>query len=81
LVCDYDCLSDRFLFLAKEAGVKWIHDGPRHSYVSYRLAQLGDIGRVSEETGTNPTTLRKHYRRPVTKEEAEKYFAIVPSNE
>jgi hypothetical protein len=42
------------------------------------LAQIGDIARVSEETGTNPKTLRKHYRRPVPKEEAEKYFAIVP---
>jgi integrase len=78
LLCDYDCLSNRFLFLAKEAELKWIHDGPRHSYVSYRLAILGDIARVSEETGTNMTTLRKHYRRPVPKEEAEKYFAIVP---
>jgi integrase len=77
-ITDYYCVSSQFLDVAKKAKVRWIHDGPRHSFVSYRLALLGDIARVSEETGTNATTLRKHYRRPVAKEEAERYFGIVP---
>ena len=77
-ITDYYCVSSQFLDLAKKAKVRWIHDGPRHSFVSYRLALLGDIARVSEETGTNATTLREHYRRPVAKEEAERYFGIVP---
>ena len=64
--------------IAKAAGVKWIPDGPRHSFVSYRLAIVGDIARVSEETGTSAATLRKHYRRPVSQRRAEQWFESGP---
>lgn len=64
--------------LAEREGLVWIHDGPRHSFVSYRLAILGDFAKVSEETGTSVKTLRQHYRRPVPKAVAEEYFGIVP---
>ena len=64
--------------IARAAGVEWIADGPRHSFVSYRLAMLGDIARVSEETGTSAGTLRKHYRRPVSQRCAEQWFETGP---
>lgn len=61
---------------AKSCGVEWIPDGPRHSFVSYRLAMLRDIFRVSEETGTSAATLRKFYRKPISEESARRWFGI-----
>lgn len=63
---------------AAKARIPWIHDGPRHSFVSYRLAVLGDFAKVSEETGTSVKTLRQHYRRPVPKALGEIYFGLLP---
>jgi integrase len=74
-VCDYFHPGDAGSALAARLGVEWIHDGPRHSFVSYRLAIVGDLGKVSEETGTSAKTLRLHYRRPIPKSVAEEYFA------
>lgn len=59
-------------------GVRWIQNGLRHSYVSYRLAITGDLAKVSEETGTDVKTLRRKYRRPVLRQAAEKWFAMTP---
>lgn len=73
-----DSLSHAFLKLAERAGVKWKHDGLRHSFVSYRLSVIGNIDQVSEETGTEKKTLRKHYRRPVLREVADEWFALDP---
>ena len=61
---------------SRKSGVQWIADGARHSFVSYRLATLRDIARVSEETGTSAMTLRKHYRRPVSEATATEWFGI-----
>jgi integrase len=54
----------------------WLHNGPRHSFVSYRLAMTNNIAQVSEETGTATHTLRRHYRRPIGKSVAESWFGI-----
>lgn len=62
------------------AGVNWIDDGSRHSFESYQLTLLRDIARVSEETGTSASTLRNHYRRPISAEVAKKWFEIRPES-
>ena len=77
-ICEYWLPGDAASDLAARLNLKWIHDGPRHSFVSYRLAVLGDLGKVSEETGTSVPTLRLHYRKPIAGGEAAKYFAIFP---
>ena len=66
--------------LAQRCGVEWIPDGLRHSFVSYRIAVIRDIFRVSEETGTNPTTLRRFYRKPISEETARRWFEIRPES-
>jgi integrase len=65
----------------KAAGLlKWPNNGPRHSFASYRLAATHDAPRVSAELGhTSPHLLYQHYREIVRPEEAERYWAIVPT--
>jgi site-specific recombinase XerD len=49
----------------------------RHSYVSYRLGILGDVGKTSYECGHSADILLEHYNGLISKKEAEKYFKIV----
>jgi integrase len=76
--CGYGHPGDAASDLAARLQIDCIHDGPRHSFVSYRLAELRDMAKVSEETGTSADTLRKHYRKPIPASETTKYFAIYP---
>lgn len=64
--------------IAKAAGVEWVHDGLRHSFISYRRALIGDLPRISGETGTDVKTLQKRYCKPVPKADAEQWFALTP---
>lgn len=63
---------------AKSAGLEWLQNAHRHSGISYRMALIRDIERVSDEVGTAIVTLRKRYRRPLPKLTALKYFSITP---
>ena len=60
--------------------IKWVHNGPRHSYASYRCAQTRDVALVSDEMGHSIGELKRHYRnQKVTPEEATAWFALLPS--
>jgi integrase len=50
----------------------------RHSYASYRLAEVEDAAKVSLEMGNSPRKLFANYRQLVTREEAGKWFGIFP---
>jgi integrase len=67
-----------FIYLAGKSGVPWKHNGLRHSFISYRLALLKDVGRVSLEAGNSPTMVFKHYRQLVRETEATAWFNILP---
>jgi len=67
-----------FLYLAGKSGVKWKHNGLRHSFISYRLAVVKDVGQVSLEAGNSPQMVFKHYRQLVRESEAQEWFAILP---
>lgn len=67
-----------FLYLARKSGVPWKHNGLRHSFISYRLALIKDVGQVSLEAGNSPQMIFKHYRQLVRESEANQWFAIVP---
>ncbi len=64
---------------AKVAGVPWKSNGLRHSFGSYRLAEVQDAAKVSLEMGNSPAMLFKHYRELVTPEQARQWFAIMPA--
>jgi site-specific recombinase XerD len=60
------------------AGVEKIHDGFRHSFISYRCAVIRDVAQVADECGNSPNTIKKNYREHVPAASGEKYFAIRP---
>jgi integrase len=65
--------------LCARSGFAWIADGMRHSFASYRLAELEDAGKVALELGhANTKMLFAHYRALVTRAEAEAFWAIEP---
>jgi len=63
---------------ASAAKVKWAHNALRHSYISYRLAEIQDVNRVALEAGTSPKMIHKHYRELATPEQAKTWFNIAP---
>ncbi|HEU5125105.1 MAG TPA: tyrosine-type recombinase/integrase [Verrucomicrobiae bacterium] len=67
-----------FLYLAEKSGVSWKHNGLRHSFISYRLAVVKDVGQVSLEAGNSPQMVFKHYRQLVRESEAKEWFGVCP---
>jgi integrase len=63
---------------AKDAKLKWRDNALRHSYASYRFAELGDAGRVAGELGNSAAVVHRHYRELVKPDDAKAWFAIRP---
>lgn len=55
-----------------------VHNGFRHSFASYRLAQTQNAAQVALEMGNSPRKLFENYREVVTPEDAEEWFGILP---
>lgn len=66
------------LRVAAEAEVKWKQNVLRHSFISYRLAELQDVNRVALEAGNSPQMIFRHYRELATPVQAATWFAIAP---
>ena len=65
----------------KSAGLyPWPQDAHRHSFISYRRRLIGDA-QTALDAGTSETIIKKHYKRPVMLEDAERYFSIRPASE
>ena len=77
-----DAIGRGLSLAAREAaGIKkWPADALRHSWVSYRFALTGDAARTAGEAGHDVAVLHKHYRALATRAEAERWFAIIPSD-
>ena len=56
----------------------WKHNGLRHSYISYRVAQTQNVAQVSLEAGNSPQMIFRHYRELVRTGDALKWFRIAP---
>jgi len=69
------------LRLALKAKVEWKPNALRHSFISYRLAEIQDVNRVALEAGNSPQMIFRHYRELATPEQAKTWFAIVPEKE
>jgi integrase len=65
---------------AERAEVPWKSNALRHSFASYRFAQLGDAGRVAGELGNSAAVVHRHYRELVKPDDAAKWFAIKPDS-
>ena len=58
--------------------IAWKKNASRHSFGSYRMADIKNVYQVAEEMGNSPAMVKKHYFQAVTKAEASKFWAIRP---
>ncbi|MCB1100512.1 MAG: tyrosine-type recombinase/integrase [Verrucomicrobiae bacterium] len=69
---------------AREAAgiTEWPANAFRHSFGTYRMEQIHDIGLVSEEMGNSPAMVKKHYQDAfVEPEDAHTFWSIAPTTE
>ena len=59
-----------FYYVGPAAKVEWKRNGLRHSFISYRLAQIKNVHQVSLEAGNSPQMVFAHYRQLVTETQA-----------
>ena len=58
---------------------KWKTNALRHSFVSYRVADVQDVAKVALEAGNSPQMVFRNYRQLVTPTQAKGWFNIEPS--
>ena len=80
------CGSERWQKAARRrviatSGIQWKHNALRHSYASYRFAQIGNASSVAGELGNSAAIMHKHYRELVKPADAEKWFNVKPHSE
>ena len=56
----------------------WRQNALRHSFISYRVAETGDVPRTALEAGNSPKMIFRHYRELVDEQSATEWFAIMP---
>ena len=56
----------------------WKHNALRHSFISYRVAQIQNVAQVALEAGNSPRMVFSNYREIVRPADAEKWFGITP---
>jgi integrase len=73
---------------AKEAGkdpekakISWKANALRHSFISYRVADIQNVNQVALEAGNSAAMIFKHYRELVRPAEAKKWFGVMPNRE
>ena len=54
------------------------HNALRHSFISYRVADIQNVAQVALEAGNSPQMIFGHYRELVTADDAKKWFSIQP---
>jgi integrase len=63
---------------SREPRFKWKANALRHSFISYRLADIQDTNRVALEAGNSARMIFQHYRELCTPAEAHAWFAVTP---
>ncbi|HEY3853877.1 MAG TPA: tyrosine-type recombinase/integrase [Verrucomicrobiae bacterium] len=58
----------------------WKRNGLRHSFISYRVAEIQSADKVALEAGNSPQMIFKHYRELVRPEDARAWFSLMPEN-
>ena len=64
--------------LCERVNVIWKPNALRHSYISYRLAQVRNMAKVAIDAGTSPKMIDGHYKELVTRAQADEWFALLP---
>lgn len=59
----------------------WKHNALRHTYISARVAESGDVPRVADEAGNSPQVIRTNYLKRMRPAAAAEWFAVMPPSE
>jgi integrase len=89
-VCQYANVTKQLLWLAEKVNDNWQkdtspgafvwkHNALRHSFISYRVAQIQNVAQVALEAGNSPRMVFSNYRELVRPADAEKWFAVTPT--
>lgn len=62
-----------------EAVGGWKKNALRHSYGSYRAAQIKNLPALAIEMGNSVAIIENHYREAVSESQSEKYWSLTPS--
>jgi integrase len=73
-VCPQDVRIDNLAKRVKRKGVKWVKNGLRHSYGSYRCAVVKSAAQVALEMGNSESIVRSNYLDYVERSAATKWF-------
>ena len=73
---------------AEEAGqspskvrpLSWKKNALRHSFISYRVAEIQNVTQTALECGNSPAIIFRHYRELVRPVEAKAWFGIAPED-
>ncbi len=77
-----DAALKTLLDAAEEDRIKlteWPDNCLRHSAISYRLAETGDIGKVATSAGNSQAVISKHYNGLAKPSVGKSYFQITPT--
>ncbi|MDP9099875.1 MAG: site-specific integrase [Verrucomicrobiota bacterium] len=66
------------LRVANEAGIRYKANALRHSWITYRLAEVQNVNQVALEAGNSPQMIFNCYRELATPTQALSWFAILP---
>lgn len=69
---------DRIRVIARDAKFELPETCFRHSFISHRVAQTGNVAEIALEAGNSPQILFRHYREHFTKDEGAAWFGISP---
>ncbi len=58
--------------------IRWIPDGLRHSFATYWLGVHQNRNRLAELMGNSPTIIGRHYLKPVSRSEAQRFWVMTP---
>jgi integrase len=62
----------------KEVKIAWKRNALRHSFISYRVAEVQNVAQVALEAGNSPKIIFSNYRELVKAADAKKWFAVMP---
>lgn len=78
-VCPHANSTKQLLKTAAGAKLIWKHNALRHSCISYRIAESGDVARVADESGNSVPVIKSNYLRRVKPTQAAEWFSIMPT--
>jgi integrase len=78
LICQFYNPERAARKLARAVGIGWVHNGLRHGFGSYRVAQTRNYPEVAYEMGNSVEVIKRCYDQVVSTSEAERYFKILP---